>query len=149
MRISRLAQAILDYQQDLAVRRLFAIRRRYRYMRHARPLGSGNGSGCPHPDLTATSGVGARAAVTTVSPRASVQRIPTLLAEQPVAARAAEEPISAVTAAEDIVAALAAEHVVSTPSVNHIVAGSPDEGLAAVGALDRDGQALAGARRWR
>ena len=57
-----------------------------RYMRHERPLGSGNGSGYPHPDSTATSGVGARAAVTPVSTRASVQRIPALHAEQPVAA---------------------------------------------------------------
>ena len=162
MAAADLIQAQLDYQQDLAV---YAEERRQcdeaeaswrgsllsggRYMRHERPLGSGNGSGYPHPDLTATSGVGARAAVTPVSTRASVQRIPALHAEQPVAAWAAEEPISAVTAAEDVVAAFAAEHVVSTLSVDDVVAGSPDEGLAAVGALDRDGQVVAGARRWR
>ena len=104
----------------------------------------------PHPDLTATGGVGARASVTPVSTRASVQRIP---AVSPTARRglrrrtAGRGPgrrraISAVTAAEDVVAASAAEHVVSTLSVDDVVAGGPVEGLAVVGALDLTGKPL-------
>ena len=64
-------------------------------------------------------------------------------AVQPVVAGASDQRVRALVAADDVVAAAALDDVVALPGTDHIGARSTDDLVVAVGAVDRDGMALA------